>query len=165
MFFYTKKHAPHGACVVSKQTLPLINLVSRSSEILFGISYLVLLTFDSFELFQFLCYELPLEYKIVKDFLTSKHCIVKRKIISLNPDCVCSYSRSRILPRSILFENVNFSVQHVIHDSNVSVWSLWSDDNISLHQVFHSFYLFPVCKEGRFWHILCIPEGSNLSKF
>ena len=53
---YRKKHAPHGACVVSKQTLPLINLLSRSSEILFGIPYLVLLSsffFQSCDLFSY----------------------------------------------------------------------------------------------------------------
>nr|DAT13853.1 MAG TPA: hypothetical protein [Caudoviricetes sp.] len=90
MFFYTKKHAPHGACVVSKQTLPLINLVSRSSEILFGISYLVLLTSFFFQSCDLLFHKFPFQNEIIKDLFTPQYRIIKRKIIRLNSDCVCS---------------------------------------------------------------------------
>ena len=45
---------------------------------------LVLLSFDSFELFELFCYEFPLEYKIIKDLFASKHRVIKIKPLRLN---------------------------------------------------------------------------------
>nr|DAT30051.1 MAG TPA: hypothetical protein [Caudoviricetes sp.] len=66
----------------------LFNDIPRSSEILFGIPYLVLLSSFFFQSCDLFSYKFPLQNEIIKSLFTPQYRIIKRKIIRLNPDGV-----------------------------------------------------------------------------
>lgn len=152
----TKKHAPYGACAVSKQTL--LDEIPRSRQIPlctpnFRLQFLDLLR-----------NKLPFQLQILKDLFTSQNCVIKSKAIRLNSDRIRSDSVAWVPPSTILLEDIDLTVGDVIHDSDMSIFPFRSDDNVSLHKVSHPFQNFPtLCKKWIARHLLSIAEPSDLA--